>query len=297
MSVCRRVVTVLALLGLAAPGAAQTTAAAQTAGAPQHYVALGDSYAAGPGIPEQRTHPIGCGRSTHNYPALVARALGIRDYTDVSCSGARTTDMTAPQLAPLDGGGTNQPQFDALRPDTDLVTVTIGANDIDIADIIDTCTRLSATDPMSDPCRRQATADGTGRYAQRIPDAALKVAGVLRGIRERSPAATVLLVGYLRILPPAVGCYSVFPIARGDVPYVDGVQQQLTTMLADQADQHGAIFVDAYAAALNRDLCQPAEVKWVEGSNPTSPAYPMHPNACGMQAVAALTLDTLRAWG
>lgn len=205
--------------------------------------------------------------------------------------------MTAPQLAPLDGGGTNQPQFDALRPETDLVTVTIGANDINISDIIDTCTRLGATDPMGDPCRRQATADGTDRYAQRIPAVALKVAGVLRGIRERSPRATVLLVGYLRILPPAVGCYSVFPIARGDVPYVDGVEQQLTTMLADQASQHGAVFVDSYAASRNRDLCQPSEVKWVEGNNPTSPAYPMHPNACGMQAVAALTLRHLELRG
>ncbi|MGH3835560.1 MAG: GDSL-type esterase/lipase family protein [Pseudonocardiaceae bacterium] len=114
-------------------------------------------------------------------------------------------------------------------------------------------------------------------------------------MRQRSPRATVLLVGYLRILPPTVGCYPAFPIARGDVPYLDRVlQQQVTAMLTDQANNHGAIFVDSYANSLNRDVCQPPEVKWVEGTTPTSPAYPVHPNACGMQAVAALTLDTLR---
>ncbi len=75
--------TVLALLGLS------TTGAAKAVDAPQHYVALGDSYASGPGIPAQRADPIGCQRSTHNYPALLAQALGIRDYTDVSCGGAR----------------------------------------------------------------------------------------------------------------------------------------------------------------------------------------------------------------
>lgn len=101
---------VLGLLGLPTIGAAEVRSA------PQHYVALGDSYASGPGIPEQRADPIGCQRSTHNYPALLAQALGIRDYTDVSCGGARTDDMTAPQPVRL---GPNPAQFDALRPDTD----------------------------------------------------------------------------------------------------------------------------------------------------------------------------------
>ncbi|MGH3835559.1 MAG: SGNH/GDSL hydrolase family protein [Pseudonocardiaceae bacterium] len=130
-------------------------------------MALGDSYAAGPRIPEQRTDPIGCGHSTRNYPALVAEALGIRDFTDVSCSGARTDNMTAPQQGPL-GGGTNPPQFDALASDTDLVTVTISGNDIGFSDIFDTCFRLSATDPAGNPCQRQATAGGIDRYAQRV---------------------------------------------------------------------------------------------------------------------------------
>ncbi len=302
MAVHRRAVvttaaSLFALLGAAGTGAVEATAAAPAAGASQHYVALGDSYAAGPLIPEQRTDPPGCGRSTHNYPALVAAALGVADFTDVSCSGARTDHMTAAQPAPLADGGTNPSQFDALGPDTDLVTVTIGGNDLGLSEIFHTCSQLSVTDPMGDPCRRQATAGGVDRYAQRIAAVGPKVAGVLDGIRQRSPAATVLLVDYLRILPPAVGCYPVFPIARGDVPYLDGVQQQLSAMLADQARNHGAVFVDSYAGSLNHDLCQPPEVKWVEGNVPTSPAYPMHPNVRGMRAVTALTLDMLRVGG
>ncbi|MGH3920031.1 MAG: SGNH/GDSL hydrolase family protein [Pseudonocardiaceae bacterium] len=282
---------VLALLGLAATGTVQPTAAAQTASSPQRYVALGDSYAAGPLIPVQRLDQIGCLRSTRNYPALLAETLGIRDFTDVSCSGARTDNMTAPQPVSL---GTNPPQFDALTPDTDLVTVTISGNDIGFTDIFVTCARVSSRNPLGNPCERQATAGGTDPYAQRIADAAPKVAGVLEGIRQRSPRATVLLVGYLRILPPAVGCYPVFPIARGDVPYLDGLEQQLTAMLADQASNHGAVFVDSYARSLGHDACQLPLVKWVEGTAPTSPAAPVHPNAIGMQAVAGFSLETLR---
>lgn len=302
MAVHRRAVvaaagTALALAGLAGTGAGQATAAAHIPAAPRHYVALGDSYAAGPAIPVQRTDPIGCGRSTRNYPALVAEALGAADYTDVSCSGARTDHMTAAQQGPLSGGGTNPPQFDALRPDTDLVTVTIGGNDFGLSDIFNTCFALSSTDPLGDPCRRQATAAGTDAYAQRIPAVAPKVAAVLTGIRQRSPKATVLLVGYLRILPPEVGCYPLFPIARGDVPYLDGLKRQLTAMLADQARNHGAVFVDSYASSSNRDVCQLPEVKWVEGTAPTSPAHPMHPNVRGMRAVSSLALDTFRIGG
>lgn len=276
--------TVLALVAF--PGSSGATIGKS----PKHYVALGDSYTAGPVIPVQRIDPIGCERSTNNYPALLARTLRIRDYTDVSCSGAKTVNMTDPQTVPL---GVNPPQFDALRRDTDLVTLTISGNDVGFTEIIFTCAQLSATNPFGNPCQREATAGGGDFYAQRITDAAPKVARVLDGIRVRSPHATVLLVGYLRILPTAVGCYPVFPIARGDVPYLDGLEQELNTMLADQAFNHGAAFVDSYAGSLGHDACKLPGVKWVEGTVPTSPAAPVHPNAIGMQQVAAFARETL----
>jgi lysophospholipase L1-like esterase len=292
LPVYRRVVLaaaafVLALLWSTTIGAANAVSAPQHY---KHYVALGDSYASGPWIPVQRTDPAGCLRSTHNYPARLAAALRIRDYTDVTCGGARTDHMTASQ--PVQPG-TNPPQFDALRYDTDLVTLTIGGNDIDIGGLWLTCARLGATDPFGNPCERQAATAGADLYTQRVTAAAPKVSRVLKDIRQRSPRATVLLVGYPRLLPPSVGCYPDFPIARGDVLYVDGVQQQLIAMLAEQASNHGAVFVDTYAGSLGHDACQPPNVKWVEGTAPTSSAYPLHPNATGMQAVADATLATL----
>src|SRR5437588_7109241 len=42
---------------------------------PHHYVALGDSYTSGPGIPQQTPESGACRRSDHNYPHLVAVAL------------------------------------------------------------------------------------------------------------------------------------------------------------------------------------------------------------------------------
>ncbi|MFE4416474.1 hypothetical protein [Streptomyces sp. NPDC056821] len=42
------------------------------------YVAIGDSYTAGPKIPGQSGSPAGCDRSDRNYPSLVARELGLK---------------------------------------------------------------------------------------------------------------------------------------------------------------------------------------------------------------------------
>ncbi len=254
------------------------------------YVALGDSFTAGPFIPLPHGYPPGCLRSTRNYPAMVAIGLGVDEFTDVSCSAATTEHMTQPQTTPL---GVNPPQFDALQPGTDLVTVGIVGNDIGFAEIVTTCARLSFTDPFGDPCHDHATASGTDIYAERIDDAASELAGVLQGITERSPDATVMLVGYLRILPPSRGCFPLVPIARGDVPYLDGLQQQLNEMMAEQADEHGALFVDAYAVSLGRDVCAPPLTRWVEGFVPNRPAFPVHPNAGGMQAVSDLVLGAL----
>jgi hypothetical protein len=84
------------------------------------------------------------------------------------------------------------------------------------------------------------------------------------------------------------------PIARGDMPYLDNLEQQLTDMLASQAFRHDAFFVNSYARSAGHDACQPPGTKWVEGVVTTSPAAPVHPNAGGMQAVADFALDTLR---
>lgn len=256
------------------------------------YVALGDSFAAGPLIPIQRLDPPGCARSTRNYPAMLAARLGVAEYVDVSCSAAQTEHMTQPQPVPF---GVNPPQFEALTEDTDLVTVTISGNDVGFGEMVRTCSRLSFIAPAGNPCQRQATAGGGDRYAEAVDEAAPLVAELLAGIQERSPEATVALVGYLRILPPQRGCWPVMPVAAGDVVYLDGIQRQLTAMLAEQAETADVVFVDAYAQSLGHDACQPPGPKWVEGLVPTAPGLPVHPNTTGMRQVAGFTAAALSA--
>jgi lysophospholipase L1-like esterase len=268
------------------------SAAAEPAQVPvQRYVALGDSYAAGPLVPIPTGEPAGCLRSNRNYPSVVAETLGVADFHDVSCSGATTEHITGPQSVPL---GNNPPQLDALSADTELVTVSIGGNDIGFADIVTECAKRSPVQPTGSACKDHYTAGGTDQLAQRIDEAAPKVADVLAAIDERSPDARVLLVGYPAILPDAgPGCFPVVPFSPGDVAYLREVEKGLNAMLADQASGAGVGFVDTYTPSIGHDACQPPGTKWIEGLVPTAPAAPVHPNALGMKEIGGMVVDVL----
>ena len=271
------------LMGPAYPTAAEA--------GPVNYVALGDSYTAGPGVPRQTLESGGCRRSDHNYPHLVAAALGVDRFTDASCAGATTAHMAGPQ--PLPGGLTSGPQLDALNPDVDLVTLGIGGNDIGFASIAVTCAGLSVLLPPGAPCRRYYTRHGD-EVARRIEATAPKVAALLGAIRARAPAARVLVVGYPVILPDTgFGCWPVMPIAVGDVIWLRGVEARLNAMLAGAAADAGATFVDTYASSIGHDVCRLPGSKWVEGFVPTSPASAVHPNALGMANSAEQVLAAL----
>ncbi|WP_016698837.1 SGNH/GDSL hydrolase family protein [Actinoalloteichus spitiensis] len=258
----------------------------------RHYVALGDSFTAGPLIPFPRLDPLGCFRSTRNYPSVLRASLAVDSFTDASCSGATTVDLHEPQSVLA---GRNAPQLDALRPDTDLVTLQIGGNDIGFSDIVLTCAARSVTAPNGNPCERHYTRDGGNELAERIEATAPLIDRALAEITRRSPLATVLVVGYQTIVPSTEGCFPRVPIARGDTAFLDGVHQALNAMLATAADRAGAAYVDTYSASQGHDWCQPKGVKWVEGVLPTSPAFPVHPNELGMAAVADMIEAELSA--
>jgi lysophospholipase L1-like esterase len=257
-----------------------------------NYVSLGDSYTAGPVIPNQQLNPAGCLRSDHNYPHLVAKSLQGSLLTDVSCSGATTDDMTQAQST---DAGTNPPQFNALQSDTDAVSLTIGGNDIGFTSIVENCASLVNS---GTPCQDKYVVNGDDEIADRINATAPKIAAVLNGIRARSPHAKVFVLGYLDILPDSgQGCYPQMPMTNGDVPYLRDKEKQLNAMIQSVTVASGDIYVDAYAGSIGRDACQLPTVRWVEPLIPTNPAAPIHPNASGMQAYANMLLASMHANG
>lgn len=255
------------------------------------YVALGDSYTAGPLIPDQTGSPIACLKSTHDYPADVASSLGASSFTNISCSGATTADMNGSQSVT---GGTNPAQFSALSTRTTLVTMGIGGNDIGFSSILETCAEDSLDNPFGDPCKQHYTAGGTDQLAAAIHALAPTIGSLLTQIHQLAPNAKVLLVGYPVILPNSgSGCWPVVPIAYGDVPYLRGVEQELNQMLATEAAANGATYVNTYTDSIGHDACQSASNQWVEGLVPQTSAAPFHPNETGEQHMADQVLAAL----
>lgn len=270
------------------PAVTGAVGAGARADATPSYVALGDSYTAGPLVPLPTGDPAGCGRSTSNYPRLVAGGLGLA-LTDVSCSGARTEHLLAPQA--VAGGGVNPPQLDAVTADADLVTVGIGGNDIGFGQILETCFGVS---PLGSPCRDRWATPAGDEVSRRIAETGPRVTAVLAEARRRAPSARVLAVGYPAILPAhGPGCWPVMPVADADVAYLRAKHQELNAMIAASAAAAGATYVDVYGPSVGHDACRLPGVKWVEPVVPTAPASPVHPNALGMWGMASAVASAI----
>jgi lysophospholipase L1-like esterase len=267
---------------------ALASAAAAAAARADNYVSLGDSYVAGPLIPNLIGPPFGCIRSSNNYPHLAAGGIGL-PLRDPSCSGARTTHMTQPQ--DVDPDGPNPPQFNSLAADSTVVSLTIGGNDIGFSEIAQSCITYN---PFSSPCRDRYIVNGVDTISQRINATAPLVDAVLDGIRARSPGARMFVVNYPAIFPETGnGCWPRMPVSFSDAPYLRAKQRELNQMLANQAAANGARLVSWYQASIGHDACKSSSTRWVEPLVPGNAAAPIHPNRAGMQGAANVLVSAV----
>jgi lysophospholipase L1-like esterase len=253
-----------------------------------NYVSLGDSYTAGPLIPNP-VLPLGCLKSSNNYPRLAAPTIGL-PLRDPSCSGAKTDHMTQPQN--VDPDGPNPPQFNSLDAETTVVSITIGGNDIGFSSVAQDCITVN---PFSTPCKDKYASGGKDQLAERIAATAPKVAAVLQGIKARSPLAKIYVLNYPAIFPETgFGCWPQMPIGFGDVPYLRSTQKNLNSMLATQAAANGATLVNWYGASIGHDACKGSSTRWVEPLVPGELAAPIHPNKAGMVGAKNVLLAAVK---
>jgi lysophospholipase L1-like esterase len=278
------------VVGLCLVAAVMIPAAAAASTGP--YVSLGDSYTSAPLVPFPTGTPLGCGRSTNNYPHDVDRVIAPSTFIDVSCGSATTANMTQPQSVP--GGGTNPPQFNALGTVDQLVTVGIGGNDAGLIGVAETCAELDAFSPTGTKCKDHYTASGSDPNVAAINATGPKVAAVIQGIHQRAPSARVLVVGYPDGLPVnGSNCWPLVPLSSGDIAYFNSLEEQLNSVLSQDAASNNATYVDTFTSSIGHDACKPPGVAWVNGIVPNSIAYPLHPNQMGEQNMANQVLVAL----
>jgi lysophospholipase L1-like esterase len=276
--------TVLALVSACArsgggPQAATHDGSSSGHASPIRYVAIGDSYSAGSLIPTTDV-ANGCFRSDHDYPSLVARALGAK-LQDHTCSGATTTSFTTSQYPDV------PPQQAALSKGTTLVTVGLGGNDQQVfRSLIERCPSLRASDPTGAPCRDEMRASGKDALLTDLAGTTKRLTTVLRHVHRLAPHAQVLAVGYPQIVDPAHVCAKL-PLAKGDYAYAEQVNRALTDAVRQAAAATGTTYVDVWTLSKGHDIC--SADPWINGSadlQNKAPRY--HPFLAEHQAVAKL---------
>ncbi|WP_433756882.1 SGNH/GDSL hydrolase family protein [Nocardia sp. CA-135398] len=275
-----------------AASAAITGQASAAPAADTHYVALGDSFAAGAGVFPQ-TELTTCSRSAVNYPSLVAKELGVATFKDVTCGGATLDDLANPQRGVV--SGTAAPQFDALTPDTTLVTMTMGGNDIGLASQALRCGNL-LPEPYGTSCADTFTANGVDTFAERTKALAPVYSTAIDEIHSRAPEATIVIVGY-PTASRAGACPAQQPAWPRDADYLQDVLVNLNTLLRNVSAAHGAIFVDTATSSVGHDMCATPDQQWINGLIPslsTPSIVPLHPNTFGEQNIAQRVVATLR---
>jgi lysophospholipase L1-like esterase len=274
------------------------TAAAWGATAPPNqYVALGDSFAAGPLIGQQlELDP--CFRSAQDYAHVAAAELGL-NLDDVTCSGATTGDFTGSQAADLPWDPSVPPQFDALSARTRVVTVTIGGNDVGLVGVAEGCINLLPV-PLGHPC---APAPGApdpvsaaiGKFGPRFGH-------TLAEIRQLAPHAKIFVTSYATYIPPN-GCWPLLPIYPGDANWLQARIDQLAAVEAAQTAEHGDTLVNLIKPSVGHDACQVLTGdNWVSGVLPISfngnlIAVPFHPTQLGEQSFGQIVAAAIKKAG
>jgi lysophospholipase L1-like esterase len=269
----------LQLLMAAALAVTGAPAPAAVAASGLDYVAIGSSFAAGPGIPPAQagSGAAACARSAGNYASIVAREIGA-NLTDASCSGATTANVLT------DSQGGQPPQISAVTSATKVVTVTIGGNDVDYLG------SLGAYTCQDDGGSGCGTVDRTAidqAFAQ-LPG---RIQNVVNAVHSAAPAAHVYLVNYFTILPDSGACAGV-PLTADQLAYERGIASRLASATAAAT---GAILVDLAAASHGHDAC--AAQPWVETGHPAAGRSQYHPNEAGMRGAASLVEAAMGAAG
>lgn len=253
-------------------------------GSGSEYVALGSSYAAGPGLkPRAEGSPRPAGRSGANYAHLLAKRRGLQ-LLDMTYSGAVSADL-------LSAGARGRAQVDAVTRATGLVTVTAGGNDIGYLPTLTFASlpfRLRRLPRLAEQIRAAMDPDTMEGRIGLLKEQLRKVVST---VRDRSPGAEIVFVDYLTILP------------------TDGDRADpLSDQVAGWGRTAAARLSETYAAVAAREDCLflPVGARSREhhawSAEPWTRRFhlslrggaPYHPNAAGMESVSRM-LDELLA--
>jgi lysophospholipase L1-like esterase len=247
------------------------------------YVAMGSSIAAGPGVGARDPgSPPLCMRSSANYAHLFAAKRGLT-LRDVTCSGATTAGiLTGQRMLP--------PQIDAVGPETQLVTLSIGGNDVHLAENLFAWSCANASDKIPGAWRpwicHEAPQD---QVDEALGGLEAHLQAIMDGVHQRAPRARIIFVDYVQLVPPSGSCPDRLPLTEAQLAEARANEDQLAAMTAKVAKETGSGLLRASELSQGHDVCAPDS--WIFPLE--FPAHLLdfaplayHPNAKAMQAIA-----------
>jgi lysophospholipase L1-like esterase len=271
------VVTLFAALVGCASFTADKIARIKPLVAGDRYVAMGSSFAAGPGVTFSADQPANrCARSNDNYARQLARSLSL-SLVDVSCSGATTAHVLGPwKELPA--------QIDALSAETRLVTVTIGGNDVSLVrNLIAFGCQLPIVPSAAPKDPRCPTINIPTDADWQAMEAGLDA--IALAVKQRAPNARLAFVQYVPLLPESKGCAAI-PFSLKDMDAARQIADRLATVTLTAAKRSGSLVINARADGRLHDPC--SNEPWATGFPKQNDAefVPFHPNLAGMSAIA-----------
>jgi len=253
-----RLVSRLLALLIAVVGSVGLSALPATAGDTPTvpYVALGDSYAAGQGGGEYLND---CKQTLAGYPELLDSRKHIYLRANASCSGATTSDVIDTQVS-------------ALNERTRLVTLTVGANDLGVADVAAKCT----ADPTSTNCQL-AIANAQSQLVL----LAGSLSNVYTAVAAAAPRARILVTGYPYLFETHTPCLPTEAILCQINNATAALNQTIAGTVAAMPKRVNITYVDVTRAFAGHGIFSPDPFINATGDD----AY--HPNVKGYEAYAA----------
>ena len=195
-------------------------------------LALGDSYSSGEGPatyePGTDSGDNSCHRSRNAWPTLLAEQRGLKALPSIACSGATLTDLCRGRARAASPSAASASRAHRRQPD--VVTVTIGGNDLGFRSVSSAASRPTAS--------RSTTAASGDVLDARIDALARRLPAAYRAIQAAAPQARVSssttqafpdagspTARRLDRITPAEGDYLNRKVERADVAILDAARE------------------------------------------------------------------------
>lgn len=291
-------VTVVPALAALALGALTAATAPQAVAAANDYVAMGDSFAGGEGVPatvqEFDADSGSCHRAAGAWPRVLAAAKGLsleatnaghtaQTAGHIACTGASATTL----LVGGNFGETAQlTQLKRLTPRPGLVTITVGASDARLFSVLLDCRTGIGCDTTISQARTTVRTKLTNRLAN-----------VFTQVRAAS-SARLIVVGYPQLYAdPSTDAVGHCPgLTLGRLTELKAYFKDLDTATATAAKAAGAEYVSTLKVLAGHELC--STTPWVNDVTVSANALTApsgHPTALGHAAIATRVKNYLTA--